>query len=164
MIHRRLPHMPRQRAAGSLRGAFTLIELMVVIIILGVIASVFIAQFSTAEADSQRSSVSSQLQSVRQQILVYCADHDDTYPDLVNQQWAQLTQATDAGGNIQITGLGPYLPKVPQNPLNNKTNVVGDISNADQNTGWVFDTTTGIFSATNRTPTVLYDETTQLLQ
>ena len=42
--------------------------------------------------------------------------------------------------------------------------VVADISDANQNTGWVYDQETGTISATNQTPTILYDETTQILQ
>jgi prepilin-type N-terminal cleavage/methylation domain-containing protein len=150
---------------GLIHRGFTLVELMIVVLILGIVAAAVIAAFSTSTADSRRSSVASQLQSVRQQIQVYAADHDDSNPDLVDNQWAQLTQPTDVFGNLQPNGaLGPYLPKIPQNPLNNNNTVVADISDADQNTGWVFDETTGTLSATNLTPTLLYDETTQQLQ
>jgi len=147
-----------------IRRAFTLVELMIVVLILGIVAAAVIAAFSTSTAQTRQSSVASQLQTIRQQIQVYSADHSDLYPDLADNQWAQLTQTTDVFGNLQPTGLGPYLPNIPNNPLNNNNAVVGDISEANQNTGWVYDQTSGNISATNLTPTILYDETTQILQ
>lgn len=156
--------MPKTHRAVRRQG-FTLVEILVVVIILGIIASVVIAQFSTSGADARRSSVAGQLQTTRQILQVYRADHSDIFPDLVADQWAPMLGTTDIFGILNPTGAyGPYLPKIPRNPLNNNTNVVADIGSADINTGWVYEKTTGTLTATNQTPTLIYDEGTQVLQ
>ena len=100
-------HREASGPLGRIRRGFTLVELMLVVLILGIISAAVIAAFSTSTSQSRQSSVASQLQTIRQQIQLYSADHSDVYPDLVDNQWAQMTQTTDVFGNPQPTGLGP---------------------------------------------------------
>ena len=51
--------------------AFTLIEILIVVVILGILAAIVIPQFTDASQDAQASSVQSQLQTVRGQIELY---------------------------------------------------------------------------------------------
>lgn len=161
-MHTQPPHLVNSR---SPRRGFTLVEILIVVVILGVIASVVVAQFGTAGADARRSSIAGQLQTIRQQLQVYRVQHGDNFPDLATNQWAPMTGTTDQSGAAQAGGAcGPYLPKIPRNMLNNNINVVDSIGNADGNTGWIYDQSSGTITPTNQTPTIIYDQTTQVLQ
>jgi prepilin-type N-terminal cleavage/methylation domain-containing protein len=76
----RLDHQARFRVPGSRnrsdrkekvamrRKAFTLVELLIVVIILGILAAVVIPQFSDATTDTQLNSLRTNLQTVRGQL------------------------------------------------------------------------------------------------
>ena len=53
------------------RKAFTLVELLIVVIILGILAAVVIPQFSDASEDARLSSLTTNLQTIRGQIELY---------------------------------------------------------------------------------------------
>ena len=55
----------------------------------------------------------------------------------------------------------PYTNKAPANPLNSYSTVA---TAAGANVGWVYDATTGKLTATNETPTLMFDETTGAVQ
>lgn len=57
-------HARRQRG-------FTLIEILIVVVILGILAAIVIPQFTNASQDAQVSAIKSQLQTVRSQIELY---------------------------------------------------------------------------------------------
>jgi general secretion pathway protein G len=145
------------------RTAFTLIELMVVVVIVGVLAAIVVAAYHSMTGDARVSGVMRQLQIVRSEIQIYRFDHNDTWPDLVTNQWNQMLDATDATGAINASGgLGPYMTQMPANPING--NVVVDSTASGPTVGWVYTQSTGAIQATNATPTVLFDETTQTIQ
>ena len=58
----------RQR---SLRSGFTLIEILIVVVILGILAAVVIPQYTDASLEAQNTNLVSQLQSIRSQMGVY---------------------------------------------------------------------------------------------
>ncbi|MEM7227674.1 MAG: prepilin-type N-terminal cleavage/methylation domain-containing protein [Planctomycetota bacterium] len=51
--------------------AFTLIEILIVVVILGILAAIVVPQFSEASDDAAESSVKSTLQTVRAQLELY---------------------------------------------------------------------------------------------
>ena len=66
------------------RNAFTLVELLIVVIILGILASVVIPQFSDASTDARMSSLATNLMTIRGQIDLYRLQHNGTYPAQAN--------------------------------------------------------------------------------
>ncbi|HWE01275.1 MAG TPA: prepilin-type N-terminal cleavage/methylation domain-containing protein [Tepidisphaeraceae bacterium] len=101
------------------RRGFTLIEILIVVIILGILAAIVIPQFSSASSDARNSSLSSTLATLRVQIQYYKLQHNDTLPDLT-KTWDCLTHKTDIHGAIDpVNGptFGPYLQAPPINPL-----------------------------------------------
>jgi general secretion pathway protein G len=106
---------------SSARKGFTLVEILIVVIILGILAAIVIPQFTNASQNARVSSLQSQLQTMRSQIELYKLQHGDTLPDIVGN-WAPLT-GTSSYGNPATT-FGPYLQSEEVNPLNGNSNVV----------------------------------------
>jgi prepilin-type N-terminal cleavage/methylation domain-containing protein len=145
------------------RNAFTLVEVLVVVIILGILAAIVIASFSHVTGDARVNSTLRQLQVIRNWVQLYKFDHTDAAPDLVTNQWDPLLLATDVDGTIDAAGaFGPYSSSIPKNPLNGNSVVAANLSGPD--VGWIYDAATGAMQATNQTATVLFDETTGLVQ
>jgi len=133
--------------ANRLR-AFTLVEILVVVIILGILAAIVIPQFSTASDEARESAVRSNLRSIRNQLQVYRVAHLNNYPDAA-EFVRQMTTRTDADGAAGGT-LGPYLQKIPTNAFNDKSSIgveAGVTGLGDNSHGWHYDTTTGNFYA-----------------
>ncbi|MEM6332106.1 MAG: hypothetical protein AAF823_02060 [Planctomycetota bacterium] len=80
---------------------------------------------------------------LRSQLELYQIQHRGAYPDLVGQGWTQMLEATDAAGQVQSGGYGPYLREVPVNPLNGETRVVGGTNQAGPLAGWIYNRRTG---------------------
>ncbi len=132
--------------------AFTLVEILIVVIILGILAAIVIPQFSEASDDARLSSMISDLQTVRSQLELYRVEHG-IYPDgaTVPLWKAQLTGKTAKDGTAG-TDYGPYLGTFPTNPFNDDAGVVLDDGSssagaASTDTGWYFDSSTGKFAA-----------------
>ena len=101
------------------RNGFTLIEILIVVIILGILAAIVVPQFSSASSDARNSSLSSTVATLRVQIQLYKLQHNDMLPDL-SKNWDALTHKTDLTGNIDPPVgpvYGPYLQSTPTNPL-----------------------------------------------
>jgi general secretion pathway protein G len=62
------------------RRGFTLVELMIVVVILGILAAIVVPQFTEASSDAQQNSLTSNLRVIRGQIELYKMQHLSTYP------------------------------------------------------------------------------------
>lgn len=127
------------------RKGFTLVEILIVVIILGILAAVVIPQFTEASNDARASALASDLQTVRSQIELYKIQHLDALPGTVAGVTMQqaLTEKTDVSGALDgDDAFGPYLQTFPTNPYTG-TNDVGAATAADQ--AWIYNSTTGEF-------------------
>jgi general secretion pathway protein G len=126
---------------------FTLVEILIVVVILGILAAIVIPQFTNASETAKASSLVSQLQTIRSQIELYQVQHNGTYPTLASlqtgdpDQWTQLTTKTDVDGAAG-SDFGPYLQKAPTNPFTNGPDVA-----ATATADWVYDASTGAIQA-----------------
>src|SRR3990170_4630767 len=104
----------------SARKGFTLVEILIVVIILGILAAIVIPQFTNASEDARESALVSQLQTLRSQLELYKLQHRDNYPTDTGASdgawnWDLLTQITDEDGAAFVAGtsttgpFGPYL-------------------------------------------------------
>lgn len=113
---------------NSARG-FTLIEILIVVIILGILASIVIPQFTNASTDSKTASLQTSAQTLRGAVQLYYYQHNDKLPP-VDQFWTLMTAQSDANGNAYVAGtstsgpFGPYMQSIPANALNGSTAVV----------------------------------------
>lgn len=144
---------------NSIRKGFTLVEILIVVIILGILAAIVIPQFTEASNDARESALASDLQTLRSQVELYKIQHLDTPPGWDSDASAVdpddfvtcLTTKTDkqgaAGGS-----LGPYLQKMPTNPfadaatantISVEANYAAAAAAADGSTGWIYISDTG---------------------
>lgn len=135
-------------------SGFTLVEILIVVIILGILAAVVIPQFTDASTRAKDSTLVSNIQTLQSQFELYKMEHNDIYPwddpatagrdvDGSAAIIARLTSLTDADGTINAAGaFGPYMQDVPHNPyLTNATPVFAGAAAAD--TDWAITVATG---------------------
>ncbi len=154
---------------NSNKRGFTLVEILIVVIILGILAAIVIPQFTNASTDARRNSTSSLLQTLRSQIELFKLQHGDVLPALVNgttTDWTPLTGTSTYSGST----FGPYMQQTPKNPLNGFSGVLnanGTAAPTGASTGFVYDlgtltngkyTGTGKLWATGSTSTTYFNE------
>ncbi|MGB8225760.1 MAG: prepilin-type N-terminal cleavage/methylation domain-containing protein [Sedimentisphaerales bacterium] len=136
------------------RNGFTLVEILIVVVILGILAAIVIPQFSDASTEAKLSSLVSDLQTVRSQIQLYKIQHTDALPTAGGLTFAvAMTTYTNVDGTaaaVQAPGVGvygPYLQQIPKNPFNDLSTVDTTGTAGDNVGGWEYNATTGAFNA-----------------
>jgi len=144
------------------KKGFTLVEILIVVVILGILAAIVVPQFTNASTEAKSSSLAADLQTIRSQLELYKIQHNDNLPDCNSQDefLACMTEKTyasgAAGGN-----LGPYLPKMPKNPFVDDDGTSDDIAfettesvtcPSDGSTGWWLNTANGNFFPNDTEP------------
>ena len=109
----------------QVKRAFTLIEILIVVVILGILAAIVIPQFSDASTQANEANVRSQLQTLRGQLELYKVQHQDVYPDLLTDGWADLIA-------------GDYIQAAPRNPLQDPATASAIGAAPAANVGWVW--------------------------
>ena len=79
------------------KRGFTLVEILIVVVILGILAAIVVPQFTQASTEAKMNSVCSNLQSLRSQIELYKVQHNDTLPDLDTFE-SQMVYCTNISG------------------------------------------------------------------
>ena len=140
-----------------IRG-FTLVEALIIIIVLGIIASVVVPQFTSADTKDKLGDLKTNLRVIRDQLEVYKLQHFNHYPTGPDTFEDQMTKASKADGTIADIGaarydLGPYLLSVPHNPFTG-TNSIG--SGGIGTSAWYYDPQTGQFRANHHEDSINY--------
>jgi general secretion pathway protein G len=117
--------------------AFTLIEILIVVVILGILAAIVVPQFTKASEDAQVGNVQTQLQTIRSQIELYRVKNNASYPTL-NVGGAAPNFGWDA-----LIG-ADYMRSAPVNPRTNSATIAAA---AAPGVGWIYDAATGQISA-----------------
>jgi general secretion pathway protein G len=127
-------------------SGFTLVEILIVVVILGILAAIVIPQFSQASSEARESSLKSNLQAIRSQIELYRIQHNDLLP-AEGALEAALTTKTDIDGVLWVSGVGygPYMKTIPVNPFTNAAVIAAASDAAGGAVDWVYDITgTGV--------------------
>jgi general secretion pathway protein G len=128
------------------RRAFTIIEMLMVIVALAIMAGVVIPQVSSAVDDAKQGTMLANLHELTNAIERYRMDHSGQPPDkAVGRSLPQLTAKTDVDGNIG-TGpehiYGPYISRLPVNPLSDTAQVflvsTAPPTSLDRRIGWAY--------------------------
>ena len=156
----------RNRMNKRINKAFTLVEILIVVVILGILAAIVVPQFANATKDSQAGNIKAQIKSVQNQIELFKA-REGAYPLLADLN-AAPDSAAPGGWGVMIDGadgaggrVGGYLKAAPKNPavasgvasiVEAGTLVVatGEMDGSDPTAaGWAYDEATGDFGALN---------------
>ena len=134
------------------RNAFTLVEVLIVVIVLGILAAIVVPQFTDAGTDAKASSLTTNLQIIRGQIALYKLQHDDTPPALKTfteqMTWFSKEDGTTHETNHTNYPLGPYLQAIPNNPYTSTNDVTADAAGATK--AWYYNEKTGEFRANHK--------------
>lgn len=158
------------------RNGFSLVELVIVIVILGIIAAIAIPRISSGSKNAGQAALRANLQSVRNAIDWYYGDHNNTFPagsgdgtnaaDTAAAFINHLTQYSNAAGNVSadknvLFPFGPYLrsgiPNIPVGVNAGKGSAAAEITVVNlatpvivvpgDGTGWHYNSQTGQFVA-----------------
>lgn len=145
------------------KSGFTLVEILIVVVILGILAAIVIPQFTEASTEAKESRLASDLQMLRSQVELFKVQHGDLIPGQSTsvtgtpsstQFESGLTDRTEADGDAydsenSTTGpYGPYMESVPTNPFVSGTTSFtfgADSSGcpSDGTSHWYYNTDTG---------------------
>ncbi len=158
------------------QSGFTLIEMLIVVLLLGILAMVIVPQISVSTADANLNTLQTNLGALRNAIELYYHQHNQVYPGVVDVDGStatdnttaptaflrQLTEFTDINGHCQVSRdathiYGPYLKatSLPTNPFNNMNTLACDVAVADitdrtliaPETAWAYHPSLGVFFA-----------------
>lgn len=91
----------------SFRNAFTLVELLIVVVILGILAAVVVPQFSSATNEAMAGNIKSQLRTLQHQVELYMSRNQDQHP---------IHPSPVSGQSWQLLVSQGYLKSEPVNP------------------------------------------------
>jgi len=169
--------------AGEMRKkAFTLVELLIVVTILGILSALLFPTFQGHVAKARESAVKDNLATIRTQIELYKVQHNGIPPGYIDGSGAptallqlQFTATTTIKGAVSPSTVpsgvyvnGPYVKKLPENPFNKLSNIAyvaegTDFSAAVDGTtsGWLYKKETSEFkvnwTGTDSEGTAFYD-------
>lgn len=133
----------------STRKGFTLLEIMIVLIILGVLTRIIIPKLTEARSDDAELTMQSQLLALRAQLDLYRQQHLDQSPCGDAQKPAdstefvkRLTARTNAD-HSENGIFGPYLRSFPTNSFNGLSSVRYGSDPGGNKAGWCFDPASG---------------------
>ncbi|CAN5849892.1 hypothetical protein BH11PLA1_BH11PLA1_11840 [soil metagenome] len=143
----------------SVRKAFTLIEILIVVVILGILAAIVIPQFTKASDDAQVGNIVTQLQTIRSQIELYRVRNNGAFPVLTGA--TPFKDIVNVAGTIHAPDGNDYMKAAPKNPRTGTDTVTasatapGATAVVRGDDGWFYDAATGELWANG------FDETNQ---
>jgi general secretion pathway protein G len=123
------------------RSAFTLVEILIVVVILGILAAIVVPSMTRASVESAQGTTFSELQKIRRHVEMYMARNAGSLPLVVdgsNGDWGAITGRTSE-----------YLQGAPTNAFvggeNSRRVVHGSAADTEFSVdyGWIFDPVTG---------------------
>lgn len=127
-------------ARNNVAKGFTLVEILIVVVILGILAAIVVPQFTNAANESRVGNVATQVSTIETQLELWAARNNGDYPDLATagETWQDLV---DDG----------YFKEIPVNPFSGASDI-GAFIGTDTSVSvlydaaaysWAFDAATG---------------------
>lgn len=102
--------------ATSRIRAFTLIEVLIVVVVLAIIAGAVIPQFQDSTKNAKSNTTKFNLRMLREQLQVYANEHEGRKPTTLEALTVQ-TNSIGASGSTSAFPYGPYVIELPVNSL-----------------------------------------------
>src|SRR5215471_13799334 len=124
---------------AQVRKAFTLVEILIVVVILGILAAIVVPQFTRATEEAQAGNIQAQLDTVNNQIELWRARHNGFVPPngsnttttMAGYDWQTMITSDPTDPNS-----GGYLKSPPLNPVNGQF-TIGDTFAVGQGWAWM---------------------------
>jgi general secretion pathway protein G len=136
------------------KKAFTLVEILIVVVILGILAAIVVPQFTNATQDAQQGNLRAQIKELQNQIELFKA-RTNAYPTLAELTANPTSTSETNGWGVMIDG--GYIKKAPHNPAAPTADQCKVSATGGAGFGWEYDVTTGTLGAT------YYDEANDAL-
>lgn len=123
-----------------IKHGFTLVEILIVVVILGILAAIIVPNFANAVNDASVATTVNELNKIRRASEYFQVRNDSTMPNVL---------AGDGTWGVLVAGSGDYLKSAPTNAyvggVNDQVIVLGNAPDAAYQTthGWIFDAATG---------------------
>lgn len=148
--------------------AFSLVEILIVVVLLGILAAIVIPNFSNASAAARSSMLADNLRIFRTQLPVFKAQHGGVaagYPNgnanatpteiafVFHMIKASNDSLQTADPGTPGYNYGPYMRRIPENPVNgnNSVQMIGNDgafpASGDNSHGWIYQPATLLFKA-----------------
>ncbi|MEQ8769999.1 MAG: prepilin-type N-terminal cleavage/methylation domain-containing protein [Phycisphaerales bacterium] len=133
---------------------FTLVEILIVVVILGILAAIVVPQFTSAANESRTGNALTQTSTIETQLELWAARNNGNYPDLVTDGWGDVSTAdTMIGENyLKSPPLNPFAPAANASDVTAFTvadpaaaDAAADV--ADPTDGWLYDSSNGLIRA-----------------
>lgn len=128
----------KRPALVDTRAAFTLVEILIVVVIIGILAAIVVPQYANATDDAKKQATVDQLVKLRQALNVYYFRHNSQFPSVSagSGTWGELM--TDgyfkyAPSNLYVAGSNGNVITIGTGPDSAKTDAYG----------WIFNPATG---------------------
>ena len=139
-------------------SGFTLVEILIVVVILGILAAIVIPQFSNASSEAKTANCKSNLQTMRSQVALFKIKNSDVAPLCTNA--TTFAESEDDDTNAMVT---TYLQSVPVNPLSSTATIgatmatgIIDLVGGWDATGWYYNSATGVMHAADSEESYAY--------
>ena len=122
------------------KSGFTLVEILIVVVILGILAAIVVPQFTNASNEAIKGALQTQLQTINSQVELFRVRNQGAYPDFAGTGWDDLTTSE-------------YLKELPLNGYTGQSDIIaGAASEAaamdrDSDNGWTYDANYTVWAA-----------------
>jgi prepilin-type N-terminal cleavage/methylation domain-containing protein len=132
------------------KAGFTLVELLIVIVILGILAAVVIARFGGATRETREASLKGNLKTIRSSLEAYKANsRSNSYPTVLDDLWDGTAFDVDSKTFLERIPIDPFFRKkavyqvTAAFPMDPSDSVTARDSKISGGGGWAFDSRVG---------------------